>query len=223
MLDLLRRFFPADEPAPPSLRPEPPSGLPVVPGKRDAARPPLQDLHAQILVDERARRVVSEVFIDILAALILRSRAGAGIEVEKRRRIHELPGFEALPALKKTRRTDLSLFERSSAKTTLVAARWSLLGAERSKLRKTVLECQGPSPSRRGFDFVLVTAELETRRLAQACAARAGDEPLFDRVVHVDLEALPESRREAAQTLVSQRRLGRLVSLGKWLDEQGPR
>jgi hypothetical protein len=167
--------------------------------------------------------VVSEVFVDILGALIVRAAACPGLEVQKRRRVRELPGFEGLPAVKQSRRVDLSFVARPSAKPTLVAARWSLLGAEQSKLRKTVLECLGPSPSRRCFDVVLVTAELETRRLAQACAARVGDEPLFDRVVHVDLAALADTRREATQTLANQRSLGRLVSLGKWLDEQGPR
>ena len=223
MIDMLRRFFPMDEPVPLALGAGAPGRVVLAAGASEAARPPLHDLHAHILVDERARRMVSEVFVDILAALLLRAAEGAGLEVEKRRRIRELPGFDAIPGLKASRRSDLCLFDRRTARRTLVAARWSLLGAEQGKLRKTVLECVGPAQGRRGFGFVLVTAELETRRLAQACAARAGDDPLFDRVVHVDLAALPDTRREATQTLAAHRSLGRLVNLGAWLDEQGAR
>ena len=39
----------------------------------------------------------------------------------------------------------------------------------------------------------------------------------------VDLAALPDTRREATQTLAAHRSLGRLVNLGAWLDEQGAR
>ena len=81
MIDMLRRFFPMDEPVPLALGAGAPGRVVLAAGASEAARPPLHDLHAHILVDERARRMVSEVFVDILAALLLRAAEGAGLEV----------------------------------------------------------------------------------------------------------------------------------------------
>ena len=174
--------------------------------------------------ENRRKNLLGEGFEDTLAEVVRLVGAEGKVELHRRKFLHELPGFREPAKKEKDRRVDLCLVDKVTRRRTLASVKWSVradreeqFGADYDFYRRH--EVWGE-----GFDFVLITNELDAARLVAACTRRIDGIQVFKRVVHIQPDGLdvvhaePGGRSKANQ-LPELRESGRLSSLKDFLDD----
>ncbi len=180
-----------------------------------------QRLRQYLSLENKRRNLVGEGFEDVLAAVIGRTVPGA-LEVDTRRLLHDLPGFNRARHGDKPNKVDLSILRAAGGMRTLVTAKWSLRADREKQFASEYTEYVTAESDRKPFEYVFVTNEFDPARLMRACEALHGNALMFTRVVHISTSGLlatygaePESSmKQVAHHIAS----GRLISLEAWLN-----
>jgi hypothetical protein len=183
-----------------------------------------QKVRQFLAVQNKRKNLVGEGFEDVLAQVVRRACDVSNQEVRTRSLLYEIPGFNRARRGGKENKVDLSIIRPSMR--TIVTAKWSVR-ADREKQFPTEYEeyCNAESDGKK-FEYVFVTNEFDPARLMRACDVLFRNNPMFDRVVHINTDAVRAAYGEPAQgreSTSSQKRVvdhiesGRLISLERWL------
>lgn len=180
-----------------------------------------QRLRQYLSLENKRRNLVGEGFEDVLAASIRRIVPGT-LEVNTRRLLHDIPGFNRARRGDKPNKVDLSILRAGEGMRTLVTAKWSLRADREKQFASEYSEYVTSESERKPFEYVFVTNEFDPARLMRACEALHGNAPMFTRVVHISTAGLlatygaePESSMKRVAQHVAN---GRLISLEAWLN-----
>lgn len=178
-----------------------------------------------LAVQNKRKNLVGEGFEDVLAQVVRRGCDVPEQEVRTRSLLYEIPGFNRARHGGKENKVDLAIVRPSMR--TIVTAKWSVR-ADREKQFQAEYEeyCNAESDNKK-FQYVFVTNEFDPARLMRACETISRNNPMFDHVVHISIDAVRATYGElgegSGRNVDSRKRVieymdsGRLISLKQWL------
>jgi hypothetical protein len=184
-----------------------------------------QKIRQFLAVQNKRKNLVGEGFEDVLSQVVRRACGIAAEDVLTRTLLYEIPGFNRGRVGGKENRVDLAIVRPTMR--TIVTAKWSVR-ADREKQFPAEYEeyCNAESENKK-FEYVFVTNEFDPARLMRACDAIYRNNLMFDRVVHINTNAVKAAYgnvpNESGAAARSRRRViehieeGRLISLERWL------
>jgi len=176
-------------------------------------------IHTHLSQENKRKNLVGEGFEDVIAAILLRLRFDAPLEVQTRVALHDLPGFHQPAPTEKIKKVDLALLSGNFR--TLVTAKWSIRADREEQFMSDFQTYERLEAAGRDFGYVLVTNEFDAARLRAACERRRQNAPLFSQVVHINPAAVNVVYRDAeSESAVAVREHianGRLISLDSWI------
>jgi hypothetical protein len=180
-------------------------------------------IHTHLSQENKRKNLVGEGFEDVIAAILVRLRLGAPLEVRTRVPLHDLPGFHQPAPNEKIKKVDVGLV--SGGMRTLVTAKWSIHADREEQFMSDFQTYERLESMGEDFAYVLVTNEFDAARLRAACKRRRQNAPLFTHVVHINPAAVDivyrEAQSEGAGAIREHIAKGRLTSFETWLVQLG--
>lgn len=177
-------------------------------------------IHTYLAQENKRKNLVGEGFEDVIAAVLRRLPLAAGVSVQTRVVLHELPGFHQSAPTEKIKKVDLALL--AGATRTLVTAKWSVRANREEQFMSDFQAYERLESAGQDFGYVLITNEFDAARLRAACERRRQNAPLFSQVVHISPGAVEVVYREAgaqgASALRQHIATSRLMSFQAWLE-----
>jgi hypothetical protein len=122
----------------------------------------------------------------------------------------------------KENKVDLAIVKLSMR--TLVTVKWSVRADREKQLTADYDEYIKAESSNKKFEYVFITNEFDPARLIRACENIYRNSSMFDRVVHINPEAVKHTYSGSNGNInISQRKVielidsNRIVSLSKWI------
>ena len=176
-----------------------------------------------LAVQNKRKNLVGEGFEDVLAQTVRRARDLPADQILTRCLLYEIPGFNRARQGSKENKVDVAIMRPHMR--TIVTAKWSVR-ADREKQFPTEYDeyCKAESLSQK-FNYVFVTNEFDPARIMRACEVMAGNNPMFDHVVHINTDGLKAAYGAQARgnptsswgRVMQHIDSGRLISLEGWL------
>ncbi|MHB8812114.1 MAG: hypothetical protein ACYDAE_02520 [Steroidobacteraceae bacterium] len=143
------------------------------------------------------------------------------MQVDARRLLHEIPGFNRARRGDKPNKVDVAVIRPGMR--TLVTAKWSVRADREKQFAADYSDYILSESDRLPFEYVFVTNEFDPARLVRACEQLASNAPMFARVVHISPDAVRATYGSAAEgsmeSVLKYIQSGRLISLGEWLGQ----
>jgi hypothetical protein len=143
-----------------------------------------------ITLENKRKNIVGEGFEDVLAAIIKRADTGGVLDVQSRRLLGQIWGFENVKANEKPVKVDLSIVRRADLSRTMVSVKWSTRADREEQFKADWQKYVQAESANQTWRYVMVTNEFDPARLKRACNSKAGQYPLFAHVVHICPAAL---------------------------------
>lgn len=178
-----------------------------------------------LAVQNKRKNLVGEGFEDVLAQIVRRSSAGQQGDVLTRKLLYEIPGFNRARQGMKENKVDLAIVRPTMR--TIVTAKWSVRADREKQFPTEYEEYINAESEGKKFQYVFITNEFDPARLMRACENLYRNSPMFDRVVHINTNAIRatyvnsgENRGNSSwQRVLNHIEKGRLISLEQWLME----
>lgn len=186
-----------------------------------------QRVRQYLALQNKRKNLVGEGFEDVLTQVVRRACNIPSDALFTRGLLYELPGFNRARHGDKENKVDLAVIRLPMR--ALVTAKWSVR-ADREKQFPTEYEqyCNAESENKK-FQYIFVTNEFDPARLMRACETLFRNNQMFDRIVHINTDALRatygdltgDARRgdDSRRKVVGFIDTGRLISLERWLNE----
>lgn len=185
----------------------------------------IQKIRQYLAVQNKRKNLVGEGFEDVLTHVVHRTCNVPSGELHTRRLLYEIPGFNRAKQGQKENKVDLAITRPSLR--TIVTAKWSIRADREKQFPAELGEYVSANSRGERFAYVLVTNEFDPARLQRACEQLFANAYMFDRVVHINTDAIiatyGTARQSTKKSDESKRRVlkyidnGRLISLEKWL------
>ena len=181
----------------------------------------VQRVRQHITGENKRKNLVGEGFEDLLTHIILRTCTAPNMQVDARRLLHEIPGFNRARRGDKPNKVDVAVIRPGMR--TLVTAKWSVRADREKQFAADYSDYILSESDRLPFEYVFVTNEFDPARLVRACEQLASNAPMFARVVHISPDAVRATYGSAAEgsmeSVLKYIQSGRLISLGEWLGQ----
>jgi len=175
-------------------------------------------------LDNKRKNLVGEGFEDVIEQVVKRVCSDSGVEVNARKILHEIPGFNRVRRGEKANKVDVAIVRPGMR--TMVTAKWSVRADREKQFTTDYNDYLNAESDNKPFEYVFITNEFDPARLMRACEKLEGNALMFKHVVHINTAALVatyghiESNEEQGSTIQSVMSFiesGRLISLEQWL------
>jgi hypothetical protein len=180
----------------------------------------VQRIRQYLAVENKRKNLVGEGFEDVITHVVRRTSGVPALDVRTRVLLHDLPGFNREKSGQKPNKVDVAVLR--PGRRILVTAKWSVRADREKQFATDFGDYVAAESEGKPFEYVFVTNEFDPARLMRACEKLAGNKPMFDRVVHINTDALRATYGDTDE--VTMRRVlelmteGRLVSIEQWIE-----
>jgi hypothetical protein len=176
-----------------------------------------------VTLENKRKNLVGEGFEDVLAAVGRKALGAVGYDVNPRKVLQTIPGFDNKDLGEKTNRVDLAITRERDHRRVLVTAKWSIRADREKQFPQEHQSYVRANSVNRPWQFVLITNEFDPARLMRACDGFQGNNYMFEKVVHINPEGVLAAYGEGMEASMAKVRRyveeGRLVSLSGWLED----
>lgn len=179
----------------------------------------VQQARQYVMLENKRKNLVGEGFEDVLAQVVRRTCENASIEVQARRHLHQVPGFNPPRKSDKPNKVDVAIVHPATR--ILITAKWSVRADREKQFPAEFVDYVNAESEGKAFEYVLVTNEFDPARLMRACEKLVSNAPMFSHVVHINTDAIAatygENRNESMDKVLEYIDRGRLTSLEAWI------
>lgn len=182
----------------------------------------VERVRQHVTLENKRKNLVGEGFEDVLAAVGRKALGAVGYDVNPRKVLQTITGFENKDIGEKPNRVDLVITRERDYRRILATAKWSIRADREKQFQQEHQSYVRANSVNRPWQFVLITNEFDPARLMRACEAFQGNYYMFEKVVHINPEGILAAYGEGAESSMAKVRKyiteGRLVSLSGWLE-----
>lgn len=188
----------------------------------------VQRVRQYLALDNKRKNLVGEGFEDVIAQVLTRTCRRKDFQVNTRRALHDLPGFNRARRGDKPNKVDVAVIRPSMR--TLITAKWSVRADREKQFVTDFTDYVNAESDRKPFEYVFVTNEFDPARLMRACEQLIGNTLMFTQVVHINTDAIkatygrPNSGKDetiSMRNVLKHIEDGRLISMEQWLTSLG--
>ncbi len=181
----------------------------------------VQRVRQYLALENKRKNLVGEGFEDVLSHVIRRSCGGPDVDVRARQRLHDIRGFNRNRQGEKPNKVDVSVVRPRMR--TLITAKWSVRADRERQFTSDFNDYVSAESEGKPFEYVFITNEFDPARLVRACEKLAVNAQMFTHVVHISTDAVRatygESQEPTMRQVLAHIEGGRLISLGRWLEQ----